>query len=114
MRFSVWPVAPQPWTHILALATQADSGFWHGVYVSDHFMTEDGGPQEILEATALLAALAAATSRIRLGNMVLSMTHRHPAVLANWAATVDRNQARAGSRWEWAPAGSSTSTSSTA
>jgi alkanesulfonate monooxygenase SsuD/methylene tetrahydromethanopterin reductase-like flavin-dependent oxidoreductase (luciferase family) len=90
MRFSVWPVAPQPWTEILALATMADSGFWHGVYVSDHFMTESGGPREILEATAVLAALAATTSRIRLANMVLSMTHRHPAVLANWAAAVDR------------------------
>jgi alkanesulfonate monooxygenase SsuD/methylene tetrahydromethanopterin reductase-like flavin-dependent oxidoreductase (luciferase family) len=53
-------------------------------------MTEDAGPQEVLEGTALLAALAAATSRIRLGSMVLSMTYRHPAVLANWAATVDR------------------------
>src|SRR5690606_28244737 len=45
--------------------------------------------QPTLEATAMLAGLAVATSRVRLGSLVLSATYRHPAVLANWAATVD-------------------------
>src|SRR5690606_11725790 len=40
-------------------------------------------------ATAVLAALAAATERVRLGSLVFGNTYRHPAVLANWAATVD-------------------------
>ena len=89
MHFSVWPVAPQSWDDISSLATEVDFGFWHSIYVADHFMTEDGG-QEILEATSVLAALASKTSRIRLASLVLSMTYRHPAVLANWAVTVDR------------------------
>jgi alkanesulfonate monooxygenase SsuD/methylene tetrahydromethanopterin reductase-like flavin-dependent oxidoreductase (luciferase family) len=89
MRFSVWPVAPQPWSEILALATSADVGPWRCVYMADHFMTE-GGPAEVMEATAGLAALAQATSRIRVASMVFSMTYRHPAVLANWAVTVDQ------------------------
>jgi alkanesulfonate monooxygenase SsuD/methylene tetrahydromethanopterin reductase-like flavin-dependent oxidoreductase (luciferase family) len=90
MRFSVWPLAPQPWADTLALTTKADAGFWCCVYVQDHFMSESGGPQEVLEATGLLTALAATTTRIRLATLVLSMTYRHPAVLANWAVTVDR------------------------
>lgn len=44
----------------------------------------------MLEATAALSALAAATHRVRLAHLVLSMTYRHPAVLANWAATTDQ------------------------
>ena len=37
----------------------------------------------------MLAALAQATSRIRIGAMVNGMHHRHPAVTANMAATLD-------------------------
>ena len=90
MRFSVWPLAPQPWADTLALATKADAGFWRCVYLQDHFMSQSGGPQEVLEATGLLTALATTTTRVRLAPLVLSMTYRHPAVLANWAVTVDR------------------------
>ncbi len=37
----------------------------------------------------MLAALAQATSRLRIGAMVNGMHHRHPAVTANMAATLD-------------------------
>ena len=37
----------------------------------------------------MLAAMAQATRRIRLGCQVTGMIYRHPAVLANMAATVD-------------------------
>ena len=43
----------------------------------------------MLEATAGLAALAASTERVRLGPLVLGNTYRHPAVVANWAVTLD-------------------------
>lgn len=42
-----------------------------------------------LEGWTMLAALAQATSRLRLGAMVNGMHHRHPAVTANMATTVD-------------------------
>jgi F420-dependent oxidoreductase-like protein len=42
-----------------------------------------------LEAWTTLAALAQATSRIRVGCQVTGMIYRHPAVLANMAATTD-------------------------
>ena len=42
-----------------------------------------------LEGWTMLAALAQATDRIRIGAMVNGMHHRHPAVTANMAATLD-------------------------
>jgi F420-dependent oxidoreductase-like protein len=56
----------------------------------DHFYPLTGdltGPN--LEAWTMLAAMAQATGRIRLGCQVTGMVYRHPAVLANMAATVD-------------------------
>jgi alkanesulfonate monooxygenase SsuD/methylene tetrahydromethanopterin reductase-like flavin-dependent oxidoreductase (luciferase family) len=89
VRFSVWASHAQPWNDVLELTQYADEDFWHTAYIADHFMANGDGPHDALEGTATLAALAGATSRIRLANLVLSMTYRHPAVLANWAATVD-------------------------
>jgi F420-dependent oxidoreductase-like protein len=56
----------------------------------DHFYPLTGdltGPN--LEAWTMLAALGQATRRIRLGCQVTGMIYRHPAVLANMAATTD-------------------------
>jgi alkanesulfonate monooxygenase SsuD/methylene tetrahydromethanopterin reductase-like flavin-dependent oxidoreductase (luciferase family) len=93
VRFSIWPTTTQPWADILEVARHAEATGWDGVYIADHFMGSDdaaGGPvTPIHEATAALAALAAATTRVRLGSLVLSMTFRHPAALAKWATTVD-------------------------
>ncbi len=56
----------------------------------DHFYPLIGdthGP--CLESWTMLAALAQATTRIRIGGMVNGMHYRHPAVTANMAVTVD-------------------------
>jgi Coenzyme F420-dependent N5,N10-methylene tetrahydromethanopterin reductase and related flavin-dependent oxidoreductases len=66
-----------------------DLGFDHA-WLVDHLVDTDGPPDHpCLEAWALLAALAARTSRIRLGVLVTSNTFRHPAVLLKGAVTVD-------------------------
>ncbi len=93
MRFSIWPTTTQPWADVLEVTRHAEATGWDGVYVADHFMGSGdaaGGPvTPTHEATAALAALAAATTRLRLGSLVFSMTFRHPAALAKWAVTVD-------------------------
>lgn len=60
-------------------------------WVFDHFMpifSDATGP--CLEGWTVLAALAARTERLRVGVMVTGNTYRHPAVLANMGAAVDR------------------------
>jgi alkanesulfonate monooxygenase SsuD/methylene tetrahydromethanopterin reductase-like flavin-dependent oxidoreductase (luciferase family) len=62
----------------------ADGLGFHGVYTFDHFyglQEADAGP---FEAWTILAAMAAATSRIRIGCLVTAVTFRHPAMLATW------------------------------
>ncbi len=56
----------------------------------DHFypiFSDPTGP--CFEGWTMLSYLAALTRRIRLGVLVTGNTHRHPAVLANMAATLD-------------------------
>jgi alkanesulfonate monooxygenase SsuD/methylene tetrahydromethanopterin reductase-like flavin-dependent oxidoreductase (luciferase family) len=93
MRFSLWANLGQPWSDVVDGARHAEATGWDGVYVADHFMADDAMPGPVatptLEATAALPALAALTDRVRLASLVLSVTYRHPAVLANWAATMD-------------------------
>ena len=79
------------WTAMSALARRADAGdVWDSLWVFDHFHTVPEPTQEAThEAWTLMAALGAATSRIRLGQMCTCMSYRNPAYLAKVAATVD-------------------------
>ena len=93
MRLSVILDPGRTWTDMAALARDVDAAGWHAVYTCDHFMpyTESGEPDDgpVLECWTTLTALAAQTHRVRLGSLVMSITYRHPAVMANMAATLD-------------------------
>lgn len=81
------------WADTVRIAQALDAATWHAIYVCDHFIPYDEagkaphGP--MLEAWTTLTGLAALTSRARLGTLVLGNTYRHPAVVANMAATLD-------------------------
>jgi F420-dependent oxidoreductase-like protein len=76
---------------IVRIWHQADATpIFEHAWLFDHFMPiieTRIGP--CLEGWSLLAALAAQTQRVRLGVMVTGVTYRHPAILANMAATID-------------------------
>ncbi len=97
MRFSVWPNLANPWSEVVATVNHAEATGWDGVYVADHFMGDNekagGKVSPTFEATAAMAGLATVTARVRLGSLVFGITYRHPAVLANWAKTVDHMSA---------------------
>src|SRR5436305_4102995 len=92
MRFAI-KTRPEhtPWARILDVWQAADEiSLFESAWNWDHFYPLSGdlaGPN--LEAWTMLAALAQATSRIRIGCQVTGMIYRHPAVLANMAATAD-------------------------
>ena len=94
MRFGIWPSPQQPWEDTLELARHCESTGWDTIYFADHFMPNGPGPEALegdtLECWSVLAGLAAEVPRVRLAPLVTSVTYRHPAVLANIAAAVDR------------------------
>ena len=81
----------QHWGVMAGLARRADENEnWSSLWVYDHFHTVPVPSQEAThEAWSLMAALGAATGRIRLGQMCTCMAYRNPAYLAKVAATVD-------------------------
>ena len=93
VRFSIWPNPTLSFTDVLRISRHAADTGWDGVWFADHFMPNAGTADPLapmLEAGSTLAALAAAVPRVRLGSLVYGNTYRHPAVLANMAATVDQ------------------------
>ncbi len=80
----------EQWEAMLGVARRAEEGPFESVWVYDHFHTVPEPTQEAThEAWTLMAAFAAATSRVRLGQMCTCMGYRHPMYLAKVAATVD-------------------------
>lgn len=78
------------WPAMRELAQWADAGPWDSLWVFDHFHTVPIPTEEAThEAWTLMAAFAASTGRIKLGQMCTCMSYRNPAYLAKVAATVD-------------------------
>src|SRR5436305_9829992 len=101
MRFGVF--VPQGWRHdlvgiepakqweaMLGVARLAEDLSFESIWVYDHFHTVPVPTEEAThEAWTLMAAFAAATERLRLGQMCSCMGYRNPAYLAKVAASCD-------------------------
>lgn len=78
------------WEQWCALAEACEQHGVETLFRSDHYISQGDDDTTIAhDAWTILAALAARTSRLRLGTLVSPATFRPPALVANAAATVD-------------------------
>lgn len=79
------------WADILEMATTAEQIGFETVWISDHvgFGDPDGAWSGAWESWTLLSALAASTTRVRLGTYVSAAPFRNPALFAKMAETLD-------------------------
>jgi F420-dependent oxidoreductase-like protein len=81
----------EQWPTMRAVTAAIEDGGFESVWVYDHFHTVPVAAQEVTyEAWALMAALAAVTDRIRLGQMCTCNEYRPPAYLAKAATSIDQ------------------------
>lgn len=78
------------WSDWLALADACERLGFEGLFRSDHYFSARGvAGRGSTDAWTLIGALAARTSRLRLGTLVSPVTFRQPGLLAKAATTAD-------------------------
>ena len=79
------------WTHLRALAIAAEEHGLDSVWAADHLLYRDGSGETVglEECWTILTAVAAVTSRVEIGPLVLATPFRNPALTAKMATTID-------------------------
>jgi len=78
------------WERTVTVAQQAERLGFESVWVFDHFTTEPEPTDELtFESFTALAALAAVTQRVRIGQVVICTAYRNPALTAKMIGTMD-------------------------
>jgi alkanesulfonate monooxygenase SsuD/methylene tetrahydromethanopterin reductase-like flavin-dependent oxidoreductase (luciferase family) len=80
-----------PWTDLAAMCRMAEDIGMDSIWVPDHLLyrsegEETNGPWE---CWSIISAVAAVTTRVEIGPLVLCTSFRNPALIAKMAATVD-------------------------
>ena len=87
------PTGENHFDAMLAVARVAEETGFDSVWYEDHFMWRDEDHPEVLsdrlECFVALAALAAATTRVGIGALVVGVPYRNPALLAKMWTTLD-------------------------
>jgi alkanesulfonate monooxygenase SsuD/methylene tetrahydromethanopterin reductase-like flavin-dependent oxidoreductase (luciferase family) len=87
--FGVLLLSDVPWDVLVERARRVEAMGFDTLWVGDHFVNPYAPKGPWFEGWTALAGLASATTRIRLGPLVSSITLRNPALLARMAMTVD-------------------------
>jgi probable F420-dependent oxidoreductase len=76
---------------VAVVARAAEDGGLDSVWLADHFFyrADDGRAFGLHESWTLLSGIAAVTSRVELGTLVLCTSFRNPVLTAKMAATLD-------------------------
>ncbi|HEY8869265.1 MAG TPA: TIGR03560 family F420-dependent LLM class oxidoreductase [Candidatus Limnocylindrales bacterium] len=78
------------WARSVEVARQADQIGFESIWLFDHFHTVPRPTDELtFESFTSLSALAALTSRVRLGHIVICNGYRNPALTAKMISTMD-------------------------
>lgn len=78
------------WPELRDAVLAAEAGGWDSIWVDDHLLCDEGDDLDPkLEGWTALAALAAITTRVRLGHLVTAVTFRNIGVIAKMATTLD-------------------------
>jgi alkanesulfonate monooxygenase SsuD/methylene tetrahydromethanopterin reductase-like flavin-dependent oxidoreductase (luciferase family) len=81
-----------PWSDIRQLAVRAEEIGFDTIWSPDELLgrlVKDGPVYGFWDGVAVPAAMAAVTSRIKIGTWVSSALHRNPGIIAKAAATID-------------------------
>ena len=79
------------WPHVREIAERAEVAGFDTVWIPDEllWLSEGEAPQGLWDGVSMAGAIAASTSRIKVGTWVLSALHRNPGIIAKTAETLD-------------------------
>src|SRR5262249_41363086 len=75
---------------LVGVARTAEQSGWDGFFVWDHIQWSGESPAPVVDPWVSLGAIAASTSKIRLGTMITPLARRRPWKVARETLTVDR------------------------
>jgi F420-dependent oxidoreductase-like protein len=84
----------RPWPDVEKAARAVDRSAFDSLWLYDHLLYEGGYgghpvSEPVMECFTILGGIAAITSRVRLGQLVLGTPYRNPALTAKMATTLD-------------------------
>jgi len=83
------PQAGMSFKGMIERATNAEKLGYHSIWLVDHFWNRGVPEADVLECTTMMSAIAACTSTIRIGSLVICNSFRNPALLAKALTTID-------------------------